>query len=136
MAAATLDLQVACSNTRIAHGTKYNAETMDISGANDEGGAKAWVVVGAASAVMFVGIGYTNTYGVFQEYYQQHLFPDIPQDKTILIGSIAASLYFLLGSLTGRFADLVGYRAALILGSALMIGKKLLYATPIGHGHT
>lgn len=55
--------------------------------------------------------------------YQTHLFPDVVPERIILIGSIAASLYFILGAFTGRFADLVGYRIALILGSSLMIGS-------------
>ena len=29
--------------------------------------ANSWLVIGAASAVLFVGVGYTNTYGVFQD---------------------------------------------------------------------
>jgi hypothetical protein len=56
--------QVALGNVPIANGTKANAENIDILGPNDEGDAKAWVVIGAASAVLFVGVGYTNAYGV------------------------------------------------------------------------
>ena len=55
--------------------------------------------------------------------YQTHLFPDVVPERIILIGSFAASLYFILGAFTGRFADLLGHRIALILGSSLMIGS-------------
>ena len=69
-----------------------------------------------------------------QDYYQQHLFPNISRDRIILVGSVAASLYFLLGAVTGRFADFAGYRISLILGSAMMIGKKILVVISISHG--
>ena len=79
----------------------------------------SWINIAAASAVIFVGVGFTNTFGVFQEHYQKTLFPHVPADKLIVIGSVASSLYFTLGVVTGRFADLVGYRISLILGTAL-----------------
>ena len=75
-----------------------------------------------AALVLFIGVGYTNTFGVFAEYYQSTLFKDQSSSQVILIGSTASSLYLVLGALTGRFADLVGYRPSLLIGSALMIG--------------
>lgn len=83
--------------------------------------ASKWTVVTAAGAVLFIGVGYTNTFGVFSNYYQTHLLAGDPPEKIILIGSVASSLYFILGAFTGRFADLVGYRVSLILGAALMV---------------
>jgi MFS family permease len=81
-----------------------------------------WLAIAAASAILFIGVGYTNTFGVFESYYQRTLFPNEAPDKLILIGSIAASLYFILGAVTGRFADLVGYGTSLFIGSGLMVG--------------
>lgn len=75
----------------------------------------------AAAAVLFIGIGYTNTFGVFSNHYQRQLLVDVAPEKIILIGSVASSLYFILGAFTGRFADLVGYRVSLILGAGLMV---------------
>lgn len=89
-----------------------------------EGGSPGWIAIAAASAVLFIGVGYPNSFGVFADYYQQHLFPAEPTDKIILIGSVAASLYFILGAFTGRFADVVGYRASLSVGAVLMIGSS------------
>lgn len=83
--------------------------------------ASGWISICAASAILFVGVGYTNTFGVFSEYYQSTLFPSEPADKIIVIGSVAASLYFVLGAFSGRLADRIGYRSSLIAGSALMI---------------
>ena len=88
-----------------------------------EGGSFGWIAIAAASAVLFIGVGYPNTFGVFADHYQ-HLFPAEQADKIILIGSVAASLYFILGAFTGRFADVVGYRTSLFIGAALMIGSS------------
>ena len=64
MASSFPEQQVAPSKVPIANGTMSKAENTDISGSKDERDAKAWVVIGAASAVLFVGVGYTNAYGV------------------------------------------------------------------------
>lgn len=82
-----------------------------------------YCVVAAASAVLFVGVGFTNTFGVFQEYYLENTLRDEKAEKIIVIGSTAASLYLILGAVTGRFADLVGYRPSLVVGAALMVGS-------------
>ena len=81
-----------------------------------------WTNIAAASFVLFIGVGYSNTFGVFQEYYQTTLFPHESPLKLLLIGSVASSLYLILGAFAGRFADLVGYRISLSIGSVLMVG--------------
>jgi MFS family permease len=99
-------------------------EVEDVNGRNSSSKiAFRWVAVTAASAVLFIGVGYANTFGVFQEHYQAVVFPDEPPPKIILIGSLASSLYLVLGAFTGRFADLVGHRISLAIGSALMVGS-------------
>jgi len=90
-----------------------------------------WLNVAAASAILFIGVGYTNTFGVFQDYYQTTLLPNESPLKIITIGSVASSLYLILGVFTGRFADLVGYRISLSIGAALMIGAML--AASVSH---
>lgn len=44
-----------------------NAAEHDFPDSKNESEAMGWIVIGAASAVLFVGVGYTNTYGVFQD---------------------------------------------------------------------
>jgi len=89
--------------------------------ASDEPGTSKWLIVAAASAVLLVATGYTNTFRVFQQYYQAKHFPDEPADKLIVIGSVASSPYLILGAFTGAFADYFGYRVSLTLGSVLMV---------------
>jgi hypothetical protein len=47
-----------------------------------------WLNVAAASAILFIGVGYTNAFGVFQDYYQTTLLPDESPLKIITIGSV------------------------------------------------
>ncbi|EME88574.1 uncharacterized protein MYCFIDRAFT_129398 [Pseudocercospora fijiensis CIRAD86] len=114
------------------HNSKENEQSLETS--EEFATASGGPVIAAASAVLFVGVGYTNTYGVFQDYYQEVLFPSIPPEKLIVVGSVASSLYFILGALTGRFADLLGYRISLLLGSALMIGA--MFAASVSRTYT
>ena len=37
-----------------------------------EGGRRAWMTVGGASACLFVSFGWVNCAGIFQDYYQLH----------------------------------------------------------------
>ncbi|KAE8450852.1 hypothetical protein EG329_005765 [Mollisiaceae sp. DMI_Dod_QoI] len=110
--------QIETFDNRSSSLTRGNNETQD--------DFQKWRVIASASAFLFVGIGYSNTFGVFQEYYQTVLFPNESPMKLLAIGSVASSLYLILGAFTGRFADLVGYRISVTLGAALMIGSMFV----------
>ncbi|KAF6817375.1 Riboflavin transporter MCH5-like protein 11 [Colletotrichum musicola] len=84
--------------------------------------ASRWSALIAAFSILFVAVGLPNSFGVFQEYYETVLFPDRPSSEIILIGSLSSSLYMILGALTGRLADILGYQIALITGSVLIVG--------------
>lgn len=75
----------------------------------------------AAFAITFVAVGMPNSFGIFQDYYQSTLFADTPPAQIILVGSLASSLYMLLGAPTGRFADRFGYDTAVLVGSTLLV---------------
>lgn len=85
-----------------------------------------YVVVITAALVLFVGVGFTNAFGVFQEFYAETTLKNQRPERIIMIGSTAASLYLILGSLTGRFADLVGYRPSLLIGTGLIVGSMFV----------
>ncbi|CAK7212637.1 hypothetical protein SCUCBS95973_001531 [Sporothrix curviconia] len=80
-----------------------------------------YALLGAAFAITFVAVGMPNSFGIFQDYYETTLFPGRPPAQVILVGSLASSLYMILGALTGRFADLFGYHMAIFVGSALVV---------------
>lgn len=100
-----------------------NTSSDNTATADDGASYRGWISITAASAILFIGIGYTNTFGVFADEYEKNLLSAQPADKIIVIGSIAASLYFILGALTGRVSDILGYRACLAIGACLMTGS-------------
>lgn len=83
----------------------------------------------AAFFITFVAVGMPNSFGIFQDYYQSTLFPDKPPAQIILVGSLASSLYMILGAPTGRFADRFGYDTAVLVGSLLIVTG--LFATSV-----
>ncbi|KAF2153927.1 MFS general substrate transporter [Myriangium duriaei CBS 260.36] len=80
-----------------------------------------WAVLLAAFSITFVAVGIPNSFGVFQDYYERVLFSTIPSSQIILIGSLASSLYMILGILAGRVADVIGYQWTLTIGSFLIV---------------
>lgn len=84
--------------------------------------ASKWTVLLAAFSITFVAVGVPNSFGVFLDYYETTLFPTKSSSEIIVIGSLASSLYMILGVFTGRLADIIGYQAALLIGSVLIIG--------------
>ena len=104
------------SNAGTANSRRSDAEAQSIDS------TRRWLTTAAAFAIIFIGVGYTNTFGVFLDYYQTSLFPSESPSKVILIGSVASSLYMVLGAFTGRFADVFGYQVSVGIGSVLMVG--------------
>ncbi|CAK7200214.1 hypothetical protein SEUCBS139899_002905 [Sporothrix eucalyptigena] len=88
-----------------------------------------YALLGAAFGITFVAVGMPNSFGIFQDYYENTLFPERPPAQVILIGSLASSLYMILGALTGRFADLFGYHTAILVGTVL--GVTGLFAASV-----
>jgi hypothetical protein len=73
-----------------------------------EGGMRAWLVAAGAAGVVFSTMGYSNSFGVFQEYYAEHqLLGDTP-DKIAWIGSVQSFLMFAAGSIGGPLFDRYG----------------------------
>ncbi|KIH91174.1 hypothetical protein SPBR_09079 [Sporothrix brasiliensis 5110] len=82
---------------------------------------KNGALVVAAFAITFVAVGMPNSFGIFQDYYASTLFPDTPPAQIILVGSLASSLYMILGAPAGRFADRFGYDVAVLVGAVLVV---------------
>lgn len=115
--------QLTTTTTRTSDQATYAHADMQQRDEGDDPVPGRFTVVLTASSVVFIGLGITNTFGVFQEYYIEHTLKHEKPEKIIVIGSTAASLYFVLGAFAGRFADLIGYRPSLLLGASLMVGS-------------
>lgn len=124
------------ANTTSSLPSHLPTETRQFDGADDARPVPGrYNVILAASSVVFIGLGITNTFGVFQEYYVEHTLKDVKPEKIIVIGSTAASMYFVLGAFAGRFADLIGYRPSLVLGSSLMVGSMFAASAATTYTH-
>jgi len=73
-----------------------------------DGGIRAWMVAVGASSAFFCTLGFTNSFGVFQAYYQFHQMPNEPADNIAWIGGIQAFLIFAAGSVGGPLFDRYG----------------------------
>ncbi|KAF2870337.1 major facilitator superfamily domain-containing protein [Massariosphaeria phaeospora] len=73
-----------------------------------DGGLEAWLVAGGASCVFFCGLGFANSFGVFQAYYMTHQLAHESPDKIAWIGSLSAFLSLLTGAIGGPLFDRYG----------------------------
>jgi hypothetical protein len=73
-----------------------------------DGGLSAWLVAAGASSAFFCTLGFTNSFGVFQAYYQFHQMPNEPADNIAWIGGTQAFLIFAAGSVGGPLFDRYG----------------------------
>ncbi|KAK3312849.1 major facilitator superfamily domain-containing protein [Apodospora peruviana] len=73
-----------------------------------DGGLQAWLVTIGTAMIFFCGIGYSNSFGIFQEYYMVHQLPDKSADDIAWIGSLSAFLQFATGAVGGPLFDRYG----------------------------
>ncbi|KAK5046009.1 hypothetical protein LTR84_008796 [Exophiala bonariae] len=84
-----------------------------------EGGSRAWLVAAGAGFISFSSLGYSNSVGVFQEYYLSHQLKGQSPDDVAWIGSISAFLQFILGAISGPLFD--RYGATIIRPAAVLL---------------
>ncbi|OTA65056.1 MFS general substrate transporter [Hypoxylon sp. EC38] len=73
-----------------------------------DGGLRAWLVTAGACCVFFSALGFSNAFGVFEEYYLTHQLEGQSPDKVAWIGSLAVFLQFLSGTIGGPMFDRFG----------------------------
>ncbi|PYH99745.1 MFS general substrate transporter [Aspergillus ellipticus CBS 707.79] len=73
-----------------------------------DGGLKAWLVAIGATCIFFATLGFANSYGVLQEYYEAHQLHDKSPDDITWIGSVSIFLQFALGAIGGPMFDRFG----------------------------
>ncbi|OTA90631.1 hypothetical protein M434DRAFT_397885 [Hypoxylon sp. CO27-5] len=85
-------------------------ETVNTSNLSEapDGGLRAWLVTAGACCVFFSALGFSNAFGVFEEYYLTHQLEGQSPDKVAWIGSLAVFLQFLSGTIGGPMFDRFG----------------------------
>ncbi|KAI6156986.1 MFS general substrate transporter [Pisolithus tinctorius] len=88
-----------------------------------DGGFKAWSVI---VAYVFCCFGYANTWGIFQDYYEQVLLSDKSPSVIAWIGSI--TFIFLPALVTGRLFDLGYFKIPYVTSSCGLVVCTFLTA--------
>lgn len=94
-------------NTTEADQEKAAPDSTKFEAAPD-GGARAWLVAAGGFCITFCCLGFTSTFGIFQQYYTTHQLRKESPDKIAWIGSLAAFIQFAVGCLSGPLFDRFG----------------------------
>ncbi|KAJ7766713.1 MFS general substrate transporter [Mycena metata] len=89
-----------------------------------EGGFQAWATVAGAFLVLFCGLGYSYSFGVFQEFYTRDYLSQSSASAISWIGSVNSLLLIAPGLITGRLYDR-GYFYHLLYGGSLLLSFSL-----------
>jgi hypothetical protein len=73
-----------------------------------DGGATAWLVAAGGGAIFFCCLGFTNSFGAFEEYHLTHQLSDKTPDDVAWIGSTAVFLQFAVAVVAGPMFDRFG----------------------------
>jgi hypothetical protein len=73
-----------------------------------DGGTKAWLVAAGGFAILFSCLGFSNSFGAFEEYYLTHQLRGESPDNIAWIGSVSAFLQFAAGMVGGPMFDRFG----------------------------
>ena len=92
-----------------------------------DGGFVAWIQVLLMHLVFFNTWGVANSYGVFQQYYSEHL--DVSQSAISWIGSVQMSFIFLIGVAAGRATDAGHFK--IIFGAGVLLQLVGLFMTSL-----
>ncbi|KAG2118187.1 MFS general substrate transporter [Suillus discolor] len=84
-----------------------------------EGGFTAWGTVLGALLIQFCGFGYTNAYGVFQDFYTQTYLTNSTPSAIAWIGSVNAFLGLSVGIVSGRMIDRGAFYPVMKIGCLL-----------------
>lgn len=114
-------------NKEMLHGTLYKKPVAHLSGAPD-GGLTAWLVVVAVHLVLFSTFGITNSWGVFQAYYEENILRYSSPSNIAWIGSVQYALVYLPALVAGRIFDLGYFKIPCLAASSGIVVSAFLTA--------
>jgi MFS family permease len=92
-----------------------------------EGGLKGWLTILGSSLVYFSTFGIINSFGFFQNLYQEKYLPNEPASTISFIGTIQILLMNLLAAPAGSLFDYYGLKASPTRCSSLSYANGLQY---------
>ncbi|KAG1827420.1 MFS general substrate transporter [Suillus subaureus] len=93
-----------------------------------DGGIRAWLTVFATAMVTFSTFGFSNSWGVFQAYYEENLLPHTPPSTIAWIGSTQYALSYLPSLVSGRLFDLGYFKIPFFAASCVLVACTFLTA--------
>ncbi|KAG2157000.1 major facilitator superfamily domain-containing protein [Suillus clintonianus] len=93
-----------------------------------DGGLKAWFIVLGAALVLFSTLGFVNSWGVFQEYYEEDLLRHTSPSNIAWIGSTQYALSYLPSLASGRMFDLGYFKIPFYVASCTLVACTFLTA--------
>ncbi|KAG2133949.1 major facilitator superfamily domain-containing protein [Suillus cothurnatus] len=84
-----------------------------------EGGLAAWMTTFGAFLIQLCGFGYTNSFGVYQDFYTQHYLTNETSSAISWIGSLNSFLVTVVGLISGTLYDR-GYFYHLVIAGSLL----------------
>ncbi|KAG2130497.1 MFS general substrate transporter [Suillus cothurnatus] len=93
-----------------------------------DGGLTAWLVVVAANLMLFSTVGLSNSWGVFQAYYEESLLRDTSPSSIAWIGSVQYALIYLPALVMGRLFDLGYFKIPCFAASCVFVMCTFLIA--------
>ncbi|TPR04004.1 hypothetical protein CAN33_002965 [Aspergillus niger] len=97
--------------------TSQDSQEDDPNDSAPDGGTAAWLIVVGGWCAMFSSYGWLHSIGVFQNYYQNVMFPGYSASTIAWISSLEVFLMLALGPIVGWLSDTFGPRAVVIGGS-------------------
>ncbi|KAL3263849.1 hypothetical protein ABHI18_001392 [Aspergillus niger] len=97
--------------------TSQDSQADGQSDSAPDGGTAAWLIVVGGWCAMFSSYGWLHSIGVFQNYYQNVMFPEYSASTIAWISSLEVFLMLALGPIVGWLSDTFGPRAVVIGGS-------------------
>lgn len=88
-----------------------------------DGGTQSWLVAAGGACVFFSALGFSNSFGVFEEYYLAHQLQGETANKVAWIGSMATFLQFAIGAIGGPLFDRFGAWVRSVLSRSLVLQK-------------
>ncbi|KAL0581669.1 hypothetical protein V5O48_000371 [Marasmius crinis-equi] len=97
------------------------------SGSDDlDGGRIAWMTIAGCWLVQFCTIGYSNAFGVYQDFYTREFLSNTSPSDISWIGSFQLFMQYAPGILVGHAFDAGYFRFMLVFGSFLEVFSLLM----------
>lgn len=111
-------------NSSVGDHEKAALDKPDI-GPAPEGGARAWMVTAGGAMILFCTMGFSNSFGTFEQYYLEHQLKGESESKVAWIGSLSLFLQFFAGMVGGPLFDRFGAKVSLLFPVIRLVYQAL-----------